>query len=248
MLGRPNAAMLELDSASEVLATPEMRLQQREWPVHLAALSLYFDTARVAAARQWLETTPLQGTARARALYALGRDAMVHGDTLRGAALQGQLQALGATSPSALRHAALLGAELVAASDPRAALDSSAVIYIRDTTLVHLSPFARATTYLKRGDWQKALGENDAVDLEWRWYENSDFEGWPSGPPQEGEIDAILSVYARMLRGELRANRADKAIACHHLGRVKQLWAEVEPGMLPLKERARRARGLAQCH
>ena len=248
MLGQPGAAMARLDSASDVLNTPEMRLQQREWPVHLAALGLFFDTARVNSARAWLETTPLEGNARVRALYALGQDAMARGDTGRAAEVRGQLQALGAASPSARRHAALLGAELAGAGDPRAALDSSAVIYLRDTTLVRLSPFARLSTYLHRGNWQLGLGDPDAADREWLWYENSDFEGWPSGPPQEGELDAILSVYARMLRGELRAKRSDVAIACYHLKRVQELWADVEPAMLPMKERAERAARLAKCH
>ena len=61
-------------------------------------------------------------------------------------------------------------------------------------------------------------------------------------------MDAILSVYARMLRGELRAKRSDVAIACHHLERVEQLWSEVEPGLRPLKARAERAAKIAKCH
>jgi tRNA A-37 threonylcarbamoyl transferase component Bud32/tetratricopeptide (TPR) repeat protein len=248
MMGRPRAAMAQLDSAASILDTPEMRLQQREWPVHLAALGLYFDSARVAAARRWLETEPLQGTDRARALYALGRDAAARGLTARAQQAQWELQALGATSRSAMRHAALLGAELAAMDDPQAALDSSSVIFIRDTTLVHLSPFARASTYLDRGRWQKALSRREASDSAWRWYESSDFQAWPTGPPQEGEMDAILSVYARLLRGELRADQADKVVACGYLNRVAELWSDVEPEMLPLKNRAASAARLAQCH
>ena len=74
---------------------------------------------------------------------------------MRAAQVESQLRILGATTPSAMRHADLLNAELSAArGDAHAALQASEVIYIRDTTLVRLSPFARATTYLNRGKWQ----------------------------------------------------------------------------------------------
>lgn len=248
MLGRPEAALAELDSASASLGTTEMQLQQREWPVHLAALGLYFDSARVASARTWFETTPLQGRDRVRALYALGRDAIARQDTVRAAQVESQLRILGATTPSAMRHADLLNAELSAArGDAHAALQASEVIYLRDTTLVRLSPFARATTYLNRGKWQSDLGMPDSADAMWLWYESSDFEGWPNGPPQEGELDAILSVYARLLRGELEADRGNRTTACRHLTRVKAFWSETEPRMSKLRERARRAREKAGC-
>ena len=91
------------------------------------------------------------------------------------------------------------------------------------------------------------LGDPEAADREWLWHENSDFEGWPSGVPQEGEMDALLGVYARMLRGELRARRSDVEVACRHLKRVGELWKDVEPSMLPLKVRAERAARVANC-
>jgi hypothetical protein len=249
MLGRPNAALVELDSASNVLGTTEMQLQDREWPLHLFALGLFDDTVRVTAARSWLESTKLEGNARVRALYALGRDAVARGDTVRAARMASQLVGLGDTLPSAARHAALLNSELAAArGDREAAIAASDVIFIRDTARVRLAPFARAVTYLNRGRWRQELGQPDAADREWFWYESADFEGWPVGAPQEGELDAILSVYARLLRGELAASRANLTLACGHLKRVRELWRRTEPVMLPYKARAERAWKRASCH
>jgi len=249
MLGRPGAALVQLDSASTLVGTAEMQLQQREWPVHLAALGLFADTARVARARAWLETAMLNDSASVRALYALGRDAAAGRDTIRLASLVAQLAVLGHRLPSATRHATLLAAELVAArGDYQAALDSTSVIFLRDTSVMHLSPFARTATYLNRGRWQLKLGRPVDADKAWLWYESADFIGWPVGPPQEGEIDAILSVYARLLRGDLAADRGNRTAACGHLARVRELWRKAEPVMLELQARAQRAWEQAQCH
>ncbi len=248
MLGRPGEAMVQFDSGATLLGTPEMQLQQREWPVQLSALGLLHDSAMVERARSWLETAPLAGTERVRALYALGRDAMARGDTARAAKVTDQLLAI-AGSPSAARHAALLGAELAAArGHPGSALEMSSVIFVRDTTVVKLSPFARAATYLARGRWQEELGLPDDADREWFWYESADFDGWPTGAPQEGEVDAIVSVYARLLRGELAAGRGNITLACGHLGRVRELWNRTEPVMQGYVARADSAWKVAECH
>jgi len=249
MLGRPSAAFTQMDAASVLLGTPEMQLQQREWPLHLSALGLLDDTTRVADARRWLETAPLHGNARVRALYALGRDAIARGDRVRADSLVALLQSMPDSTPTATRHAALLAAELAGVrGDPESAISGSEVIYMRDTTTVHLSPFARAVTYLDRGRWQAALRQYDAADREWLWYESADFDGWPVGPPQEGEFDAILSVYARLLRGELAAERGNITLACGHLARVRELWRGAEPVMRPYQARAQRAWEAAGCH
>ncbi len=248
MMGRPGLAVDELNAAARMGSTRELQLQLREWPVHLAALGLYPGSPRVDSARTWLVSAPLDGTDKARALYALGRDAIARYDTARAAELEAQLRLQGAASPTALRHADLLNADLLAArGDLDGALRASEVIYIRDTTLVRLSPFARATTYLRRGAWQAERQLPDSADAEWLWYESSDFEGWPSGPPQEGEIDAILSVYARLLRGELQISLGNMKTACGHLNRAREHWNGTEPVMTPLVARTDSARKLAKC-
>ncbi len=174
MLGRPNEALRHLDSAGAILNTPEAQLQRREWAVHLAALGMLNDSARVNSARAWLQSRPLEGNQKVRALYALGRDALARRDLTEATLLTNQLTGMGDTLPSAARHAQLLRGELVAANgDAAAALDATDVIYERDTTLVRLAPFARAVTYLNRGQWQRELGQLEAADREWLWYESA---------------------------------------------------------------------------
>jgi hypothetical protein len=110
-----------------------------------------------------------------------------------------------------------------------------------------MGPFARSLTYLARGRWYDALGEADAADASWTWYENSDLTGWPVGAPQQGEVDAMLAPYARLLRGELAARRGDPGAACPHLSRVREEWRGAEPAWAPLQERLGRARRAAGC-
>lgn len=239
MLGRPAAAFTELEAASTLLGTAELQLQEAEWALHLAALGLLDDSVRVSGARKWLASTALRGNARVRAMYALGRDALSRGDTAEADSFVRLLRATPDSTPAASRHAVLLGAELAGMrGDQEGALAASEVIYLRDTTAVRLSPFARAVTYLNRGRWQRELQRYDAADHEWLWYESADFDGWPVGPPQEGEFDAILSVYARLLRGELAASRGNVTLACRHLGRVRELWDRTEPVMRQYVARA----------
>jgi len=235
MLGRPARAFLLLDSANAELESPELELQKREWAVHLFTLGLVDDTALVAASRAWLADSAPPGAARVRALYALGRDALFTGDTARADTLLAILAASPDTTPTASRHAALLGAELLGArGNPEGALALTEVIYLRDTTMVRLSPFARAMTYLDRGRWQEQLRRHNEAEKEWLWHENADFEGWPMGVPQEGEIDAVLSPYARLIRARHAVKYGNLVVACRHLQRVRELWHETEPVMRPL--------------
>jgi hypothetical protein len=83
--------------------------------------------------------------------------------------------------------------------------------------------------------------------MEWLWHENADFEGWPMGVPQEGEVDAILSVYARLIRGEHAVKYGNFVVACRHLDRVHELWMNTEPVMAPFVARADRAIEVAGC-
>ena len=57
-------------------------------------------------------------------------------------------------------------------------------------------PFARSAFHLLRGDWFLAMGDTAGAEQEWRWHENSDIVGWPTGFPQAGEIDGMLGVEA----------------------------------------------------
>lgn len=248
MFGRPSAAFALLDSADMQLESTELQLQMREWAIHLNTMGLLDDPARVTAARTWLASPGLRGSARVRALYALGRDALSTGDTVRADSILALFGTAPDTTPTAYRHALLLRGERMGRSDPEAALALTDVIYLRDTTTVRLSPFARAMTYLSRGQWQEALRQHQAADSAWLWHENADFEGWPMGMPQEGEIDAILSVYARLIRSEHAVKHQSYTVACRHLKRVRELWKETEPVMRTFRARADSAARVAECH
>jgi hypothetical protein len=102
--------------------------------------------------------------------------------------------------------------------------------------------FARAAFHLHRGAWLAALGDPRAADREWLWSESSDIGGWPQGPAQAGEIDGMLGVYARLLRGQslLRADAgaAERVRGCAYLKRVAELWGGAEPAFGTLAARA----------
>jgi hypothetical protein len=99
-------------------------------------------------------------------------------------------------------------------------------------------PFAGAVFHLLRAGWLAAGGQTRAADREWSWYEGSDFEGWPAGVPQAGEIEATFGVYGRWSRGSARlagaATAADTLAACALLARVAELWRDAEPALAPL--------------
>ena len=225
-------AFLLLDSANGELESPELELQKREWAVHLFTLGLVDDTALVAASRAWLADSAPPGAARVRALYALGRDALFTGDTARADTLLAVLAAAPDTTPTASRHAALLAQSCWARGNPEGARTTE-VIYLRDTTTVRLSPFEQDIPDADPGRWQEQLRRHNEAEKEWLWHENADFEGWPMGVPQEGEIDAVLSPYARLIRARHAVKYGNLVVACRHLQRVRELWHETEPVMRP---------------
>jgi hypothetical protein len=246
MRGQTAAGLDRLDAGAVVLATDEMWLQQREWPVMLAALGIPVDSARLGPGRAWLEDEVRNGRGGPRAAWTLGIDALAGGDTGRSTTFLADLRAMGDSSEVARRLAAILAALQLEPGFQKAALDSTAIIFLNDSVSSKLSPFTRAVTYLARAGWQRALGRTDAADRELLWYEGADQDGWPMGPPQQGEVDAVLSVYGRLRRGELAAERGDPG-ACHHLKRVRELWQDAEASMAPLVARADSAMAKSRC-
>jgi hypothetical protein len=103
-------------------------------------------------------------------------------------------------------------------------------------------PFARAAFHLQRGAWLAAAGDLPGGDREWLWYEAGDFEGWPQGPAQAGELDGMLGVFARLVRGEAllhpQADGSDRARGCAYVKRVVQLWSESDAAFQGLVQRA----------
>jgi tetratricopeptide (TPR) repeat protein len=235
-LGRPGESVALFDTAAAHMATGEMRLQALEWPVALAALGLPVDTARVARARAALATATWTDAASARARFTLGLDALARDDTAVARALADTL-AVG-TEPVSTRLGELLGALVRGRQgDPEGALAASRAVFLLDSASYHMGPFARSAIHLARGEWQQALGRWAEADREWLWYENADYLGWPVGPPQAGEVDALLSGLARVRRAELGAERLDREWACEQLDRVTTIWRTSEASWSVLTRR-----------
>jgi hypothetical protein len=237
-LGRPRRALAQVDSAAALFGSDAARVEQAEWRVVLRALGL-----PVSEAGDWrARLTALAGdpTLGPRAAWALGLAAYARGDTSEGQSWKSRLQGGGSQSgPLEL----FLGAmQLAGRSQWQAALAVSDSLEDAFNSTAPPDPFARAAFHLFRGTWLAAAGDTSAADREWLWYEGSDIEGWPRGLAQAGEIDGMLGVYARLLRGQalLRADAGGvgRTRGCAYLKRVAELWSGAEPAFSALEARA----------
>jgi hypothetical protein len=200
----------------------------------------------VAGARSALRTTSLTGEHLARARFTLGLDAMARGDTTLAHALIDTLAGTPEPVPARLGellHALLLGRR----GDLEGALAASRSIFLLDSASYRMGPFARSAVHLARGEWQRALGRWTEADREWLWYENADYLGWPVGPPQAGEVDALFSGVARLRRAELAAEHLDREWACAQLDRVAVLWRDSEAAWQGLERRVADTRERSGC-
>jgi tetratricopeptide (TPR) repeat protein len=244
-LGRPAEAAAQLDSSTAAWSSVEARLQRAEWAVMpaLAGLPPATDVSwRALIESLSPDTAPGAFTPRIRWVLAAG--SLGAGDTAGFVAQVDTLEALAPGSPLAV----LLRA-VAAGVGGRPALAITISDSVRGVMSVNQppDPFAGALYHLLRADWRMALGDHRAADREWRWVDGSDFDGWPVGAVQPGEIDAAFGVYARWRRGDAALSSAatprDSAAACAMLRRAAELWSSSEPAMHPLRDAAtRRAR------
>lgn len=229
-LGRLDQALAEIDSAVALFDSPEARLQQAEWRVVPHALGL--PTGEI---RDWelrlaeMADDPALGS---RAAWALAMARLAAGDTVGVQRWSGRL-----AGESPLRL--LIDAGGVAArGDFAGALALTDSVRLQFQVARPLDPFARAVFHLFRGDWWAAAAEPARADREWLWYEASDFEGWPVGLAQAGEIDAALGGFARLKRARMLlgsgGSAGDSFEACGHLARLRELWSDAEAPMGPL--------------
>ena len=98
---------------------------------------------------------------------------------------------------------------------------------------------------MHRGRWQQTLGRTAAAEGSWLYHENSHLRGYPDGLIQAGEVDAVLSVFVRLLRAELALAEGDNARACRLARRVRELWEDADGTVSPFVMRAERVAG--QC-
>ena len=235
-LGRPEAAVLQLDSAVALFPSSEARLQQAEWRTIPQAVGV--PAVRSAAEARWdrqLEELAADSVTGVRALWALALRRLAAGDTAGFERIRARLDTVAPAAP--------LGALLRAIREGARARPTAAML-ISDSVRPFFAvnhppdPFAGAVFHLLRAEWLAAGGRARAADREWSWHEGSDFEGWPAGAPQAGEIEATFSVYARWRRGSARlagaTTAADTLAACALLRRASELWRDAESPLAPL--------------
>ena len=236
-LGQPDAALAQLDSAVTLFPSAEARLQQAEWRAVAPFVGL--PLGRAATDPAWnaqLEAMAADSSTRTRALWALALRSLAAGDTAAFERARARLDSAAAESPlAALLRAVREGAR------GRAAAALAIADSIRPVLAVDHppDPFAGVVFHLRRGDWLAAQGDRRAADGEWAWYEGSDFDGWPEGVPQAGEIEGAFGTYARWRRGSARLAHAvtadDTLAACALLARSEALWRHAEPAMAGLR-------------
>lgn len=242
VLGRPGAALARLDSAVTLFPLAETRLQRAEWRVvpRVVGLPLATSDAGRPSPLVALEADSALG---GRLLWTLALGRLAEGDTAGFDSVRRRLEAVAGAAPlAALLRAISAGAR----GQPIAALAISDSVRPVFAVNHPPDPFAGAVFHLLRGDWFMARGDLRSAEREWRWHEGSDFDGWPSGPPQAGEIEAAFSVYARSKRGATRLasamTPADTVAACALLSRVAELWHGAEPAMADLRGEVDRRR------
>jgi hypothetical protein len=237
MLGRPAAALAELDSSLVAMPSAEVALQRAEWSLIAPWLGLPVtgapESAR-ATARAVADSGASELGPRAHWALALGR--LAASDTSGAREEMDRLESATPGTPLAtLLRAAMAGAR----EDWRTALAISDSVRPVMSVNHPPDPFAGAAYHLLRAEWHRQIGDFKAAVREWRWIDGSDFDGWPTGVPQAGEVDAAFGVLARWRRGSTELatarTRADTAAACGRLRRVAELWHDSEPAFHPLR-------------
>ncbi|NIR43820.1 MAG: protein kinase [Gemmatimonadetes bacterium] len=255
-LGQADSAFAHFDSAAAAFGTPEAQVEALEWRLLPSSLGLPLATVdQRTAARARLEE--IVGTAERRAVWALAMDSYARGDTTAGRRLAEQLALLAPADPGDGLERFLQAVDEAARDDYRAALSTSQGLLALQVSTVQLlggstptarlgDPFARSVLHLKRGDWYAAIGDLEAADREWTWYEAVDVEGFPAAEPaQAGEIDWALGTYGRFRRGMAAFERGDFDAACRHLTRVVELWSDADGSHAALLGAARPRAGQA---
>jgi tetratricopeptide (TPR) repeat protein len=231
-LGRPQAALAALDSASVLFSSPaEARLQAAEWRVIPPALGMpgigQGERDRGRAVLRALAADSLSGH---RAAFALALDAYARGDT---AAVE--------TWGARVRHATGAGQRLLplvdalehgARSSWDAALALSEAGLASDSVGYAPDPFFRSALHLLRGEWLANEGRPLEADRSLLWYENLDVIGWPHAEAQPAEVDWALGSFARLRRARLAAADERSADACALARGVAEVWGDAEPAVL----------------
>lgn len=243
-LGRISEGFDRVDSAAARLG-PGARVQALGWRVVPASLGLELadSASRLAAAAELATIASAQDPGAGEAAWMLALDAGKPGHER-----DARRPAPGGADSSASAHylaTVLEGIDLARRGMHDAALAATAPAIIDDSSGAVGSAFARAVLHISRGNWHRALDRPAEADRSWLFYQNSHLRGYPDGVVQAGEVDAVLSVYARLLRAELALAQGDTIRACRLARRANELWARADSILDPLRARTRRV--LEQC-
>ncbi|MFL5476891.1 MAG: protein kinase domain-containing protein [Gemmatimonadales bacterium] len=239
-LGRPAEATAELDVGLNLLDNREAALEQAEWRVALRGFGLpVAGSGKVWHSRLVAMAGDSQLGHRAEWVLALASYFISETGALE--RWRARLQSRGPIARD-LEHFAR-AMTLASGKQWKEALALSDSLDTAMNATRPADPFARSAFHLLRGDWSLALGDTARAEREWRWHENSDIVGWPTGFPQAGEIDGMLGVLARLRRSRLllrpAASAVERKYGCAMAGRVVELWSGAESVMNPLLEEAR---------
>jgi tetratricopeptide (TPR) repeat protein len=249
LLGRPEAALRQLDSGA-VFAPVNggYALQPAEWRVLLPLAGMPMPEREREAGRQVLSRVVPADPRWPRATFALLLDAAARRDTAARERWHAALAARARTD-SVAAHLAGFAEALLLGQDGRIDSALSLSSAIRRDPGRELSfargPLLRAVVYLARGEWQSARRQPELTEREWLWHENNDLRSWPTGEPQEGELDAALSALVRLRRAENLLTLGRQSEACALYRRAGELWQAAEPSFDSLRDVARR--GLTRC-
>ncbi|MGE5927308.1 MAG: hypothetical protein ACM357_08135, partial [Gemmatimonadota bacterium] len=236
-LGRLADGLAHVDSAARALG-PEAVVQALAWRVVPGTLGMAFadSTARADALTELDRIAAAGGPGALEAAWILALDAAARGATDSPA----PAHRLAPDSTLAARYLGriLEGVELARRGLADSALRITAPAIIDDSSGAVGSAFARSVLHVHRGTWHRSLGGAADADRSWLYYENSHLRGYPDGAVQAGEVDAVLSVFVRLLRAELALANADPARACRLASRVRELWRDADAALDPLVARA----------
>jgi TolB-like protein len=229
--GKAGEGLAQFDSAAVELGSEEMELQRAEWRLIPPALGLHgWPRGAPDSLLRWLEQHAGDSVLGPRVRWTMALGRLADGDTSGFVHDVDALPAAGDPLGALLRAVrAGLGH---GGGEARTIADS-----VRQA--VHLTrppdPFAPAVLHLFEGERAARSHDADAADRAWRWYLAAEFEGWPTGPPQAGEVDGVLGMLARRRRAELRlaagTRAADTTAACVMMRRVAELWRGADSGL-----------------
>lgn len=210
MQGRVDEAMRRLEQAASRAAVPTpYQLQWAEWSLLLPAFGFVVPDSQRARAVARLRTELADPGSWPRAGIAL----IAAREDSGGAVLDSLRR--GASHDAVARHLLPVAEAFHDAhrGNIRSALERAGAMLVDpgDAIALQRGPLTRAITLHARGAWLLALGDSSSAERQWRFHENADFQGWPSGPPQEGEVEAALSVPLRWQRAVLLCALGDRA-------------------------------------